>query len=207
MQRWLCGALTALAALVGVVWPNVSEAQDAGRLVVIQQRKFRLAHELNFAAMFEPADAFSKGLAGEASYTVHFSDSLGWEVARAGYLTRFNTDLKDQLLREFGAEPTKFESLQYYGSTALLWAPCYGKLARNNASITHIELFGILGAAAGKFTSSYAAGPELGLGLRVFLTKRLSMRFEARDAYFFARKAQNVVFLSAGLSVNLGGAD
>jgi outer membrane beta-barrel protein len=204
MQRWLCGAL---AALVSVVWPGEAHAQDAGRLVVIQQRKFRLAHELSFAAMFEPADAFSKGLAGEGAYAVHFSDSFAWEVVRAGYLTRFNTDLKDQLLREFGAEPTKFESLQYYGSTSLIWSPYYGKLARDNASITHIELFGIVGAAAGKFTSSYAAGPELGVGMRFFLTRRLSLRFEARDAYFFARKQQNVVFLSAGLSVNLGGTD
>lgn len=209
MQRWLSGLLALGAAWGCLVWPLVSRADDdPGQLVAIQQRKFRLVHEIELAAAFAPLDAFDKGLGGEGAYTLHFTDAFAWEILRAGYFAQIDTGLRTQLLQEFGVVPTQFETLQYYASTAFEWSPAYGKLAWNNSAITHVELFFTLGAAAGWFTSgSVGAGPEAGVGLRIFISQLLSWRIEARDAYFFEHNSQDVVFLSTGLSFNFGGRD
>jgi outer membrane beta-barrel protein len=185
------------------------EAQESGKLVAIQQRKFRLAHELEIGGMFAPLDAFYKGFAAEGAYTVHLDETWSWEILRGGYVGKISTGLQDQLVRDFGVVPTAFDSLQYYASTNLVFAPLYGKLALRNASVVHVEAFLTGGGAFGHFTSYYAAGPELGLGARVFLSRALSVRLDARDAFFIAGKSKtaNVLLLSLGLSINFGGND
>jgi len=203
MLRWMCGALLVLCA----AWPTVSEAQDDGQLVAIQQRKFTLHHELDFEGAFEPQDAFAKGLGGEVAYSYHFTDSIAWEVLRGGYLGQIPSGLQTQLSQEFAVAPTQFPLLQYYASSSLVWSPLYGKLARNNGAITHIEAFLTLGPALGRFTNSFAVGPEVGVGFRVFLTRVVSIRFDARDAYFFSGNSKDVVFLSTGFALNMGGND
>jgi outer membrane beta-barrel protein len=204
---WKLSCLLLVLALLAPVAASADEAQEAGRLVAIQQRKFRLAHELELGGMFEPLDAFTKGVALEGSYTLHLDDAWSWEVLRGGYVARLDTGLHAQLLNEFGVEPTKFESLQYYVSSNILYAPLYGKFALRNASVVHVEAFLVAGGALGRFSSVYAAAPELGVGVRVFLSRALSVRFDARDAYFLGRRLDqnNKLFLSLGLSLNLGG--
>ncbi len=210
LGRTLC-ALALSAPLFA--WPAppalAEEAQESGQLVAIQQRKYRLSHELEIGGMFEPLDAFSKGLAPEGSYTLHFNDDWGWEILRGGYVARIDTGLQQQLLNEFGVAPTKFESLQYYASSNIVFAPLYGKFALRNASLVHLEAFMTLGGMFGHFTTVSAAGPELGVGLRVFLSRAVSVRFDARDTYFIGRGVdqRNKLFLSLGLSLNLGGND
>jgi outer membrane beta-barrel protein len=205
MHRRFCGLLAAMAAIAASVWPCVSQAQDTGSLVVIQQRKFRLVHELELGASFAPLDAFTKGLGPELAYTLHFTDELGWEIIRAGYLFGLDTGLRSQLSSEFGVAPTTFETLQYYASSSVIWSPLYGKLASNNARITHVEVFFTLGPAVGRFSSSYGYGPEIGIGFRTFLNQYISWRLEARDAYLFGSSAPEVFWVMTGFSLNLGG--
>ena len=207
---------TALAVLLcAALAPLAAPAQEAGRLLAVQQRKFRLAHVLMVGPMFEPQDAFNKGLGVELAYIFHLDDAWSWEVLRGGYVGQFDTGLRTQLERDFGVVPTAFESLQYYATSSLTWAPLYGKLALRNASIIHAEAFLNLGAALGHFSSSFQAGPEIGIGVRVFLSNLVSVRFDARDAVFIHKKANSprgtlplnqVLFLSLGLSFSLGGA-
>jgi outer membrane beta-barrel protein len=194
-------------ALLSPLAAAAEESQEAGRLVAIQQRKFRMAHELEIGGMFEPLDAFSKGIGAEGAYVLHLDDTWSWEVVRAGYVARIDTSLRTQLLRDFGVDPTAFESLQYYASSSAIFAPLYGKFALRNASLVHLEMFLTAGGAFGHFTTLYAAGPELGVGARLFLSQTMSVRLDARDAFFIARKKENVLFFSLGLSINLGGND
>ena len=199
----------AVISLCGIL-STAARGQDDGTLLAIQQRKFQITHELDIGAVLEPQDAFDKGVAIEGAYIWHFSDFWSWEVLRAGYLAQIDTGLKSQLLNEFGTDPTQFETLQYYASSSLAYAPLYGKFALRNGSLIHAEAFVDLGAAFGRYTSSYQAGPELGVGLRVFLTQALSVRFDARDAIFLRRNNPNgvtnqAVFLSLGLAISLGG--
>lgn len=201
-----------LALLVTLSLSTAASAQDAGKLFAIQQRKYQLNHELLLGGMVEPQDAFSKGVALEAAYIWHFTDLWSWEMLRGGYLAQLDTGLKTQLLRDFGTDPTQFESLQYYASSSLTYAPLYGKFALRNSSIVHAEAFLNFGAAFGRFTNSYQAGPELGLGARVFLSQALSLRFDVRDAIFLRRKqngglTNQALFLSFGLSIALGGSE
>jgi outer membrane beta-barrel protein len=205
LARLLCALLLACLAA-----PLAASAQESGKLVAIQQRKYRMGVELELGGMFEPIDAFSKGLAPEGSLTLHFDDDWGWEVLRGGYVARLNTSLRTQLERDFGVDPTAFDSLQYYASSNLIFSPLYGKFALRNSSLVHMQAFLSFGAAYSHFTSYYAAAPELGAGLRVFLNNTFSVRFDARDAYFFGlttKKQQNILFLSLGLSINFGGND
>jgi|GEM_PF-1700387 len=203
-------SLISAALVLSSLLTHAASAQDAGRLLAIQQRKYQLNHELLLGGMVEPQDAFSKGVAVEGGYIWHFSDLWSWEVLRGGYVAQLDTGLKTQLLRDFGTDPTQFESLQYYASSSLTYAPLYGKFALRNSSLIHAEAFLNFGAAFGRFTSSYQAGPEVGVGARVFLSQALSLRFDVRDAVFIRRKANNGVtnqalFLSFGLAIALGG--
>src|SRR5262249_23041586 len=146
----------------------------------------------------------------EGAYVWHFGDAWAWEVLRGGYVAQLDTGLKQQLVNEFGVIPTQFESLQYYVSSSLLWAPLYGKFALRNASLVHAEAFLDFGGALGHFTSSFQEGPQVGVGARVFLSQSVSLRIDARDTVFFHRKTEGgfltqVVMLSLGLSVSLGG--
>jgi outer membrane beta-barrel protein len=199
-----------LAGLCGLLLlsPFGARAQEAGRLLAVQQRKFNLTHELMVGGTFEPQDAFSKGLAPELAYIYHLDDAWSWEVLRGGYLAQLATGLRTQLERDFGVSPNALDSLQYYASSSMTWAPLYGKLALRNAAIVHTEAFLNFGGAFGHFTSGgYGAGPEVGVGLRVFVNKVVSVRFDARDALFFQHSRTNVLFLTLGLSFSLGGSD
>jgi outer membrane beta-barrel protein len=201
----LCSLVVGAALLA----PLAAVAQDTGSLVAIQQRKYRLGHELEVSGMFEPLDAFTKGVAVEGSYTIHFDDAWSWEVLRGGYVGRIDTGLHQQLLNEFGVEPTLFESLQWYASSNFLYSPLYGKFALRNASVVHVEAFISIGGALGHFSTLYSGAPELGVGFRIFLSQAFSLRFDARDAYFIGKRIDqnNKLFLSLGLSINLGGSD
>ena len=199
--------LVSMLLFAATLSPLAAPAQEAGRLVAIQQRKYRMGAELVVGGMFEPLDAFSKGLAAEGAFLFHFNDDWAWEVVRGGYVQRLDTGLRTQLLRDFGVVPTATPALQYYAGSALQWSPLYGKFALSNASLVHLEAFLTFGGAFGYFQPDYKAGPELGVGTRLFLNQTISVRFDARDAYFFARARQNVLFFSLGLSFNLGGND
>ncbi len=195
--------------------PLAAAAQEAGQLLAVQQRKFRLTHELTLAGMFEPQDAFSKGLAPELAYSFHLDDAWSWEVLRGGYVAQFDTGLRQQLERDFGVRPTANPTLQYYLSSSLLWAPLYGKFALRNTRLVHVEAFLTGGGAAGHYNdNANHFGPEVGVGLRVFLSQLVSVRFDFRDAIFIYRKANasgaplnQAIFLSLGLSFSLGGAE
>ena len=204
-------SLVFCAALVA---PLAASAQEAGSLLAVQQRKFRISHELTLGGMFEPQDAFNKGFAPELAYAFHLGDAWSWEVLRGGYVAQLDTGLRTQLERDFGVVPTAFEPLQYYLASSLIWAPLYGKFALRNTQLVHAEAFLTGGGALGHFTSSFQAGPEIGVGLRVFLSQLVSVRFDARDALFIHKKSgatglplNQVVFLSLGLSFSLGGAE
>jgi outer membrane beta-barrel protein len=207
---------SALFWVMGVLLfaPLASQAQEAGRLLAVQQRKFRLTHELTLAGMFEPQDAFSKGLAPEAAYTFHLDDTFSWEVLRGGYVAQFDTGLREQLQRDFGVSPTANPVLQWYATSALEWSPLYGKFALSNAKVIHLEAFLTGGGALGRYTdNAMQFGPLAGVGFRVYLSEVVSLRFDARDAVFIHKKAtggapiNQALFLSLGLSFSLGSAE
>ncbi len=201
----LCAAL---AASVPIEARADDTAEEPGRLAAVQKRKYRLDHELYAAAGLLPLDSFYKGIGPIASYTWHMSDVWGWEVVRGQYTFPVETSLRTQLIQDFHVKPTEFEEAQYLLSTSALWTPLYGKLAMFNERVVHAEMYGIVGATVARFSKgTFKPGPQVGLGLRFFLSPAVSLRVEGRYHYLFANTSTQIVDLAAGLAFNLGGTE
>lgn len=57
----------------------MAQAQDLenpGTVSAIQDRAYRMQHELDLSVGVLPLDAFYKGLYAQVSYTAHFSDTF-----------------------------------------------------------------------------------------------------------------------------------
>src|SRR5262249_1123768 len=117
-----------------------------GTVSAVQERLYRMHHELTLGVGVLPVDAFYKGISFNVSYTAHFTDTFAWQVGRAFYSLNFNTGLKNQLEQSFGASPVDFDEVQYGIGSDLIWSPVYGKISFLNASVNHFEFFGKVGA-------------------------------------------------------------
>jgi outer membrane beta-barrel protein len=178
----------------------------------VQRRLFRLGLELNAGIGILPLNAFDKGLMVDGSVTYHFSSVLGWEILQGGYvLANIDTGLKNQLLDNFGVQPTQLSTNQFLVSSNAVFTPFYGKLAGLNRSVNHVEVLFPVGIALGRYEdpAQYQYGADLGLGLRWFLGMHTSVRLEARDYLLFASFKDfgltNELLFSLGLSVAFGG--
>jgi outer membrane beta-barrel protein len=205
MRAKAIASLIVAAALAAPLVSRAEEAEEPGKLAAVQKRKFRMDHEIFAAAQFMPLDAFYKGIGPVAGYTIHFTDVFAWEVVRGGYSFRVDTSLRDQLEKDFGVAPTRFEEMEWLVSSAAMFTPFYGKLALANSAVTHAEIFAVVGATVAKFNDAYKPGPQAGLGLRFFLSERISVRFDARYHYLFSTTSTQMIDLSLGLSLSLGG--
>jgi outer membrane beta-barrel protein len=179
---------------------------------VVQDRLFRLGLELNAGVALLPLNAFSKGFMGEGSVTYHFSNVWAWEIVQGGYvLANLDTGLKDQLINNFGVQPTQLSRATFLVSSNLVFTPYYGKLAGLNRSINHVEVFFPIGAALARYQdpSALQQGADLGLGLRWFLGTQVSLRLDARDYLLFQKFSNfsltNELLVSLGLSIAFGG--
>jgi outer membrane beta-barrel protein len=179
---------------------------------VVQERLFRLGLELNAGIGMLPLNAFSKGVMVEGSVTYHFSNVWAWEIAQGGYVfANLDTGLKDQLLNNFGVQPTQLSRDTFLVSSNLVFTPFYGKLAGLNSGISHVELFFPIGPALARYEdpSAFQQGADVGLALRWFLGTQVSLRFDARDYLLFQTFSNfsltNELLVSLGLSVAFGG--
>lgn len=180
----------------------------------VQERKFRLGLELSAGAGILPMNAFNKGLLAEGALTWHLSSVLGWEIVQGGYVfANASTGLKQELLDNFGVEPTQLPSASWILSSNLVFKPFYGKVARLNRGVSHIELFFPVGVALARYDNpgEYRQGVDVGLGLRWYLGPHTSLRLDARDYLVFPAfnnfTLTNEIMISLGLSVAWGGAE
>jgi outer membrane beta-barrel protein len=197
----------ALAPLVALA--QTEELENPGSVSAVQERAYRMQHELDLVGGVLPLDAFYKGLYGQVSYTFHFTDTFAWQVGRAGYVYAARTGLREQLERDFNVLPTTFEEVQYFAGSDLMWKPVYFKLAWLNRTVIHGELWLLLGGSALKFTNALRFGANVGGGLRLFATKNVSFRLDITDCVVVpsgggASNLLNVMTMTAGLAINFG---
>jgi outer membrane beta-barrel protein len=209
-------AVLAIIALVGT-FSSIARADDdvdtsEVASYAVQRRLFRLGLELNAGGGFLPLNAFSKGFVLDGSITYHFSSAWAWEIAQGGYvIASFDTGLKQQLLDNFGVQPTQLSTPQFLTSTNIVFTPYYGKLAGLNHTVNHVEVFFPFGLALARYENPavFQQGVDIGLGLRWFLGTHTSLRFDARDYILFQSfndfNVTNELLLSIGLSVAFGG--
>lgn len=196
-----------LLSILGAVCPSVVFAQydsleNPGQVSAVQERLYRMNHELNLGVGVLPLDAFYKGVAAQVSYTYHFSDAFSWQVGRGTYSQPFDTGLREQLERDFGVQPTVFEEVRWMAGSDLVWSPFYGKLAVMNAKVLHFSGHLTAGATLLGMNVGLRPGVALGAGLRVYQSRWVSFRLDAVDNIVISDRVFHVptIFLSTALN-------
>lgn len=191
------------------------ELENPGTVSAVQDREFRMSHELTLSVGVLPLDAFYKGVIAQVGYTYHFTDSFAWQIGRGMYSYNLDTGLRDQLERDFGVLPTAFQEVQYMVGSDLIWTPVYGKGSWLNHTVTHFEVFGVLGGSLlnltnglSKASTTFRPAVNVGLGMRIFGSKHVSYRLDLTDNIVIATdKVFNVPTIQLSAAFNFGGTE
>jgi outer membrane beta-barrel protein len=178
---------------------------DDGSVAAVQDRLFKLKHELSFGIGFLPLDAFYKGLSAQLGYTFHFSDHLSWQVGRGFFNYSLPTSLQKSLEAEWGATPSEFQRVEWAIGSELMFRPIYAKGTLLNQSLMWFELYLVGGASVFKMNNGFAPAVNLGGGFRVFQSQAVSFRIEAADHFVFAQKRTQVATFQLIMGLNFGG--
>lgn len=158
----------------------------------VQNRKYTLNNQLTAHFGYMPMDSFTKGVVFGASYTKYFSDFTGWEVLNANYVMDITTGLKDDLLKNFQADPGLIPDFpEWYVTTNLVYTPVYTKNLFFNSDV----VWGDLSFVGGGGVASYQRDGvkplvDIGLMLRFFYSEKSSIKLDIRE---------NLPFLSSGV--------
>ena len=204
----------ALALLVLAGAPSTARADVAsekgGELYSIEKRDLLGHHELSISIGTLPLDAFAKGLTLQGSYTYHFTQLIAWELVSGLYSFNFETGLERDLRDRFDVQPEQDPRLVALLASNFVFKPLYGKLAFINNTLLTAELFFVLGPALGFYEGgSVPFGVDYGAGLRFFVGKYFSVRFDIRDYLLLPdfSKVENNLYISLGLSLTFGFGD
>jgi outer membrane beta-barrel protein len=205
-------AFARVALALGALLPTLAHAQLAelenpGSVSAIQERQYRMNHELALQVGVLPLDAFYKGLVGEVGYTYHFSDHFAWRVGRGGYSYNLDTGLRQQLERDFDVNPTQFEVAQWYAGSDLILSPLYGKSALFNRKVIHFTAYALAGGTVFKMNVGFRPAVHLGAGVRFFSSQRLSFRLEVTNNVVIADRPFNVPTVQLGTALNFGASE
>lgn len=194
----------AMALLVpAAALAQFEQLENPGSVSAVQERQFRMNHELNLGLGVLPLDAFYKGLGAQLSYTYHFTDSFAWQVGRGTYSYSLDTGLREQLERDFDVQPTAFEQVEWFAGSDVMWSPFYGKVAVMNSRVLHFAGFVTLGGSVFKMQNQgFRPAVALGLGARLYQSQYVSFRLDVTDNFVVSSKPFHVptVFLSTALN-------
>lgn len=206
MKRTALGIATALALASS---PALAQDEDLGkgRVIAVQDRPFRLAHEFTASTGVLPMDAFYTGLSIGGSYTLHLTELVAWEAISVHYSNNVGKGLDDELLERWSVEDTDQPEIQYTLGSHVLFTPLYGKLAFFNRSIVTISTYLAVGGGAihyrdEGFRPHFSVGP----GIRFLFGQVVSTRLDVRNmvAPDFFGGADYILHVTASVSFNFG---
>lgn len=189
---------------------------------IIQNRSRRLHTELFFGPSLLPSDAYSKEIGLTLGVTKHFSDLIAWEVVHAhGYLD-WRSGLRAQLEDNFGVPPQRFPVLRAAVDSNFVVSPVYAKLSLLNGKLLYLQLFALIGAGVGLVQGGEpdpesglpgrglhaAVLADVGLGVRAWLSRRWSLRFDLRQYVAvdtLTREVTPPLYMSLSFAASLGG--
>jgi outer membrane beta-barrel protein len=173
--------------------------EESDKLPAVQNRLYRVEHEFQVGIGVLPVDAFYKGVSFGGGYAWHITDLWAVEL-RAAYMQNVKTSLRDKLENNFGEPPSKFAEIKLYGEIGGLFKPIYGKLSFLNKSLVYGELYLSLSAIVARMEGGTATDDEPqgkgdrmafggapGFGLRGYLNRYLSLRFDFRYMLLYSR--------------------
>ncbi len=185
--------------------PALEEDLDQGKVFAIQPRAHRMNHEFSLSAAFLPLDAFYKFFAVSGHYVVHFNDMWAWEAIHFSFSKYLDVDtgLKRELEKRWDASATDTPKIDYFIDTNLMLKPLYGKMTLFDKLVIYMETYFILGIGAEKFQTAWFPAGDVGVGMRIFLTNTLSLRFEAREyVYLEEGGVDSTLYFGIGFSYN-----
>lgn len=183
---------------------QTEELENPGTVLAVQERAYKMNHELTLGVGVLPLDAFYKGLTAQVGYTYHFTDSFAWTVGRGLYSYNLNTGLRNQLEQEFAVLPTQFEEVEWMVGSDLVWSPLYGKSAILNRKVAWFEGFLVGGASVLKLTTGFRPAVNVGVGARLFTNRYVSFRFDATNNFVITDRLLNVPTLQLSAALNFG---
>ncbi len=190
---------------------QLEELENPGTVSAVQERAYRMQHELNLSVGVLPLDAFYKSYYAQVGYVFHFTDYFAWQVGRGAYGLVARTGLREQLERDFGVLPTAFDEAQWFVGSDLMWKPLYGKVSLMNRTVLHGEVFLLAGASVFYMSNSkIRPAVNVGGGARLFASRWVSFRLDATDAILVPTGASNllnVMTITVSLAVNFGGTE
>ncbi len=192
-----------------------SDIYDLPELVAVQNRIYFLTHGLTAQVGVLPTDAFNKAVTVGGSYTTYFRDYLGWEIINFNYAFNRETELKQDLFRNFRAEVVNvgfggvLDYVDYYVTTGIHYTPLYNKSLLFNRKVVRSETSFVIGGGGAKF---HATGwrPVLSFGalFRFFTSVNQSLVFDIREHGYFEkdRGVQGLFAIGVGYTWQLGSA-
>lgn len=197
----------------GVPFLDELGTREEGQLEVYQNRKHNMQSEVFGSIGGLPADPYNKGLTFSGGYAIHFNQFVAWEVGEFTYAITFDSDLKSKLERLtnlYTFERPSLPEINWFVSSHLVLKPIYGKQAIFNRKILHMEAFVLAGPAIINRSvpdSEFSPGANVGAGLRFWLAKDTSIRFDVQELLFYGTKTkefESALHIKIGLSFNFG---
>ena len=189
---------------------------------IVQNRSHQLHNELYLGGALLPSDAFNKEGGAVFGIVHHFNDLFAWEILHAHAYLDWPSGLRTQLQDNFGYPSQRFAVLRYVVDTNFVVSPIYAKLSLLNHNLAYLQLFALVGAGAGIVyggepdpgSTDPGQGPhaavlfDVGIGVRLWLSQRWSMRYDLREYVSIDTATSSVslpLFMSLSFAVSLGG--
>jgi outer membrane beta-barrel protein len=196
------------------------------RHVFLLKQRWELVPSVGFSFR----DPFFTKYVFELSLTYNFNDTLG-AMVRAGYAADAISGSAQICTVNIAAggtrgcrSPTYDElngkgtgQIKFLGALDIQWTPVYGKFNLFAEWVLHFDLYGILGPAVISYrgppgsgltgsNNDFTVGGEVGLGLRFFFNKWMTLRLELRDDIYGEKSptpsggtaVQNQLFIDVG---------
>jgi outer membrane beta-barrel protein len=164
--------------------------EETDVLPTVQNRKFSLHHEFTVGGSHLPLDPYTKSMAVGGGYAWHLTTLWAIE-GQFMWMFNYKTNVREQLELNLGQPETEFRKIKFIAQLGALFKPIYGKLAMLNRKLAYGEVY--LSAYAvfaqlegGEKTDEeprgkgnrFAVGVAPGFGIRGFLTRHISLRFD-----------------------------
>jgi outer membrane beta-barrel protein len=146
----------------------------------VQKRDFLKRHRFEVAAMggYYASDALSSTYVYGGSVSFFFSEDFGVEAAVLRNPVSFRLE---NAFKSFDGQQHFQPGMAWNLLGALVWSPVHAKLRFSEHHITHADL--LVSAGGGETLSGTAQGFtwQLGLGLKLYLARFVSLRVDLRD--------------------------
>ncbi len=177
-------AACALLGATAIASPALADDDDlkSGKVIAVQERPYRMAHEFNVATGVLPMDAFYTGLTLGGSYTLHLTELWAWEALSFHYSGNIDRGLENELGERWSVQPEGEPQVQYLIGSHAVFTPLFGKLAFFNETILHASTFFALGGGLIRYDDGFRPMLSAGPGIRFFWGQVVSTRLDIRGA-------------------------